>query len=126
MRTTHRSLSLIAACALVLSPLAPLASGVAHAQEGREYRLADTATVASVDLEKKRLRVRTEAGKVHEFVVEDVTSILAADATPIALADLEPGERVVVNARRELEGEHEGETPVADRIQIVVDPTAAR
>jgi Cu-Zn family superoxide dismutase len=108
------SIALLAALALA----APAAS----AQEARKHGLADTATVVSVDAGGGSFTVRGEDGGERRIAVDDATRVQRG-ADTIAIGDLQPGDRVAVSARRE--GATPSDTPVADVVQLVVDPAPA-
>lgn len=93
----------------------------ASAQEARKMGVADTATVVAVDEAGKTITVRGDDGAERRIGLDAATR-LQRGADRIALGELEPGDRVAISARRE--GAVAADPPVADVVQLVVEPDA--
>lgn len=108
----------IATLGLVLLLAVPHAS----AQEARNLGMADTATVVSVDPTGNSITIRGEDGRELRIGISATTRIQRG-ADQVQLGELEPGDRVAISARSE--GVTPTEQPIADVVQIVVEPGAA-
>jgi superoxide dismutase, Cu-Zn family len=104
-----------------LSLLLLLAAPNASAQEERKLGMADTATVVSVDPTGKSMTIRGEDGDERRIGLSATTRIQRG-ADRIPLGELEPGDRVAISARTQ--GATPTEQPIADVVQIVVEPGA--
>jgi osmotically-inducible protein OsmY len=93
--------------------------GVATAKQSPRYGYVDVVTVVAVDPDAERITVR-DGWRQRELVADEDTRVNDALGQPMALAALEPWDRVAVDARREMEGDRQGEIPVVDRIQLVI------
>jgi Cu-Zn family superoxide dismutase len=91
----------------------------AFAQEARKHALVDTATIVRVDPDAKALTVRDEGGAETRIALDESTRVQRGAQT-IPPTQLEPGDRVAISARRE--GAVASEQPVADLVQVVVEP----
>jgi osmotically-inducible protein OsmY len=85
----------------------------------QRYGWVDVVTVVAVDPDADQLTVK-DGWRQIELAVDEATRVNDALGEPIALAALEPWDRVAVDARREQHGEGTGKTRVADRIQLVI------
>lgn len=95
----------------------------ATAQEARKYYRVDTVTVSEVDPETHVLAVTDGEGGPMRFVVDEKTTIQEG-AEEIALEDLEPGDRVAVNARAPVP-DVESHPLIADVIIVVNEEVPA-
>ena len=96
----------------------------AGAQEMKKLDLADVVTIVAVDADGSRIAGTDADGRAVSIVVEDATRVLRG-TEELSVTDLSRGDRVVVEARREHEGERAGDELVADRLLVVVDPPKA-
>jgi len=115
-------------CGRIAVVLALVLAAIPAAAEGetpRSYGFTNVLTVVSVDADARTLIAR-DAGEVQRTItVDDATRIQDALGADIALAALEPWDRVVVDGRKELEGRRDGDALVADRIQLVIGSPGA-
>jgi len=119
MRAIKRAIRLAAWGVVALTWMG---AGSLGAQEARKQEIADTVTVVAVAPDDRTLRVKDAGGEEREFRLDQAT-VIRSGSEEIALSELEKGDRVVVNARKEREGMTEPEAvPVADVILVVVEP----
>ena len=102
----------------------PRSAGAAQAQDARKYDYTDVVTVVGIELAGPTLIAR-DGAKQHRIATDADTLVQDAGGETIPLASLEAWDRVVVDARREMEGERTGETLIADRIQLVIGSPGA-
>lgn len=95
----------------------------AFAQEARKHSFADTATVVGVDTAAGRLTLRDDESGSERTIATDATTRVRIGADDVPLARVQAGDRVTVSARRE--GAKPSEVPIADIVQVVIDPSAA-
>lgn len=95
----------------------------AFAQEARKHSFADTATVVSVDTAAGKLTLRDDDTGNERTIATDATTRVRIGADDVPLARVQAGDRVTVSARRE--GAKPSEVPIADIVQIVIDPSSA-
>jgi osmotically-inducible protein OsmY len=113
------------AIAAVLATAWVVAPASASQPVPRAFGYTNVLTVAGVDADSGRIVAR-DAGEVQITIhTDETTSIQDARGAEIALAALEPWDRVVVDGRDELEGRYDGDTLVADRVQLVVGSPGA-
>ncbi|NNL64904.1 MAG: BON domain-containing protein [Myxococcales bacterium] len=91
----------------------------AQAQDVRKYAFTAVVTIVGVDLESGTLVTR-DGARQREIATDAGTRVQDASGTEIPLASLEAWDRVVVDARREMEGARTGDTLIADRVQLVI------